>query len=64
MDKPKELAGLAPDKYDYPLADVSHLSEKENKDLLKRGMRIIKCRFHCNTCLVYSSMRFGILKFE
>lgn len=42
MDTPKELAGLAPGKYDYPLADVSHLSEKEKKDLLKRGMRIPK----------------------
>ena len=64
MDKPKELAGLAPDKYDYPLADVSHLSEKENKDLLKRGMRIIKCCFQCYIYFVYNSMRFGILKFE
>ena len=42
MDNPKELAGLAPSKYDYPLADVSHLSEKEKKDLLKHGMRIPK----------------------
>lgn len=42
MDNPKELAGLALGKYDYPLADVSHLSEKEKKDLLKRGMRIPK----------------------
>lgn len=38
MDNPKELAGLAPGKYDYPLADVSHLSEKEKKDLLRRRM--------------------------
>lgn len=38
MDNPKELAGLAPDNYNYPLADVSHLSEKEKKDLLRRGM--------------------------
>lgn len=42
MDKSKELAGLAPSKYDYPLANVSHLSEKEKKDLLRRGMRIPK----------------------
>ena len=42
MDNPKKLAGLAPDNYNYPLADVSHLSEKEKKDLLKRGMRIPK----------------------
>lgn len=42
MDNPKELVGMAPGKYDYPLADVSHLSEKEKKDLLKRGMRIPK----------------------
>lgn len=28
MDTPKELIGMAPGKYDYPLADVSHLSEK------------------------------------
>lgn len=39
MDTPKELIGMAPGKYDYPLADVSHLSEKEKKDLLRRGMR-------------------------
>lgn len=42
MDNPKGLAGLHPGKYDYPLADVSHFSEKEKKDLLKRGMRIPK----------------------
>ena len=28
MDTPKELIGMAPGKYDYPLADVSHLREK------------------------------------
>ena len=42
MDKPKELTGLDPDNYDYPLADVSHLSEKEKQNLLRRGMRIPK----------------------
>ena len=42
MDNPKELTGLDPGNYDYPLADVSHLSEKEKKDLLRRGMRIPK----------------------
>ncbi|WP_302458271.1 hypothetical protein [Mediterranea massiliensis] len=42
MDNPKELAELDPDNYDYPLANVSHLSEKEKKDLLKHGMRIPK----------------------
>ena len=42
MDNPKELAGLTPDNYNYPLADVSHLSEKEKKDLLRRGMCIPK----------------------
>lgn len=33
MDKLKELTGLNQHDYDYPLADVSHLSEKEKKDL-------------------------------
>lgn len=42
MDKPKELTGLDSDNYDYPLADVSHLSEKEKQDLLRRGMHIPK----------------------
>ena len=42
MSKPQELIGLKHNNYDYPLADVSHLSEKEKKDLLKRGMRIPK----------------------
>lgn len=42
MDNPKELTGLDPGNYDYPLADVSHLSEKEKKDLLRRGMSIPK----------------------
>ena len=38
MDKPKILTGLNQSNYDYPLADVSHLSEKEKKDLLLRGI--------------------------
>ena len=42
MSKPQELIGLKHNNYDYPLADVSHLSEKEKKDLLKRRMRIPK----------------------
>lgn len=42
MDTPKELTGLNQDHYDYPLADVSQLSEKEKKDLLRRGMHIPK----------------------
>lgn len=42
MNEPKELTGLNQGYYDYPLADVSHLSEKEKKDLLRRGMRIPK----------------------
>lgn len=42
MDEPKELTGLNQDNYDYPLADVSHLSPKEKKDLLRRGMHIPK----------------------
>ena len=42
MDEPKELTGLNQGDYDYPLADVSHLSEKEKQDLLRRGMHIPK----------------------
>lgn len=38
MDEPKELTNLNQGGYGYPLADVSHLSEKEKKDLLRRGM--------------------------
>lgn len=42
MDTPKDLKGLNQGDYDYPLTDISHLSEKEKKDLLRRGMRIPK----------------------
>lgn len=42
MDEPKILSGLGQCGYCYPLADVSHLSEKEKKDLLRRGMRMPK----------------------
>ena len=35
MDNPKELTGLDPGNYDYPLADVSHLSEKEKIAVLQ-----------------------------
>lgn len=42
MDEPKILSGLGQCGYSYPLADVSHLSEKDKKDLLRRGMRIPK----------------------
>ena len=42
MDEPKTLSGINQDSYDYPLADVSHLSEEEKKDLLRRGMRMPK----------------------
>ena len=42
MDEPKELTNLNQGSYDYPLADVSHLSEKEKQDLLRRGMHIPK----------------------
>ena len=42
MDEPKMLSGLSQSDYSYPLADVSHLSEEEKKDLLKQGMHIPK----------------------
>ena len=42
MDEPKILSGLNQSDYSYPLADVSHLSEEEKKDLLRRGMHIPK----------------------
>ena len=42
MDEPKELTNLNQGDYDYPLADVSHLSEKEKQNLLRRGMYIPK----------------------
>lgn len=42
MSKPKELVGLQRKDYSYPLADVSHLSEKEKDDLRRRGMHIPK----------------------
>ena len=42
MDEPKILSGLGQCGYSYPMADVSHLSEKDKKDLLRRGMRIPK----------------------
>ena len=42
MDEPKELTNLNQGGYGYPLADVSHLSEKEKQDLLRRGMHIPK----------------------
>ena len=42
MDEAKELTNLNQSGYDYPLADVSHLSEKEKQDLLRRGMHIPK----------------------
>ena len=53
MDKPKELTGLDSDNYDYPLADVSHLSEKEKQDLLRRGMHIPK------NCILTRSLNNG-----
>ena len=42
MDGAKKLTGLELDNYQYPLADVSHLSEEEKKELFKRGMCIPK----------------------
>lgn len=33
MDGAKKLTGLELDNYQYPLADVSHLSEEEKKEL-------------------------------
>ena len=42
MDEPKILSGLNQSDYSYPLADVSHLSEEEKRDLLRRGMHIPK----------------------
>lgn len=42
MDEPKILSGLGQCGYSYPLTDVSHLSEKDKKDLLRRGMHIPK----------------------
>lgn len=43
MDDSKALAGLEErDNYQYPLADVSHLSEKEKYELRIKGMRIPK----------------------
>lgn len=42
MDESKALVGLEEDNYQYPLADVSHLSEKEKYELRIKGMRIPK----------------------
>ena len=42
MDGAKKLTGLELDNYQYPLADVSHLSEEEKKELFKRGLCIPK----------------------
>lgn len=42
MNEFKILSGLELVNYRYPLTDVSHLSEEEKKELLKRGMRIPK----------------------
>lgn len=39
MDKPKILTGLNSDNYEYPLADVSNLSDEERKDLIHRGLQ-------------------------
>ena len=37
--KPKALVGLNESNYDYPLADVSHLSDEEKDALRIRGIR-------------------------
>ena len=39
MDKPKILTGLNSDDYEYPLADVSNLSDEERKNLIHRGLQ-------------------------
>lgn len=41
-DYPKALISLNRKDYSYPLADVSTLSEEEQNDLLRRGLRIPK----------------------
>lgn len=46
MDGAKKLTGLELDNYQYPLADVSHLSEEEKKELLN-----VECVFLSNLSL-------------
>lgn len=40
--QPKPMAGLQMEDFCYPLADVSHLSEKEKEALRRRGRSIPK----------------------